>query len=275
MPELPEVETLRRDLIGAGLLGRRILDVDVLWNKTVQGMPEGEFRSRVAGSVIRSLKRRGKYLWFELDAGASLLMHLRMTGGLSLSAAGSADPHDRVVFHLDKGRLVFHDTRKFGRLLLTADPGEVLDRLGPEPLDPELTPALFHARLTGRRRLLKSLLLDQGFLAGLGNIYADESLFAAGLHPLSRSDSLEFEESRRLLESIRTVLEKSIDNRGTSLGDGESNFSSGGNYGRNALHLQVFRRTGMPCPRCGRPIERIIVGQRSTHLCSNCQVLPR
>jgi formamidopyrimidine-DNA glycosylase len=274
MPELPEVETLCRDLVAAGLVGARIVDAEVLNERSIQTLTPEEFRRRIRKRRITSLSRRGKYMRFDLDSGESLLVHLRMTGGFRLAgSAGRADTHDRVIFFFDDRRLIFHDTRKFGRLLLTPDPEEVLARLGPEPFDPALTAEDLHRLLGERKRAVKALLLDQSFLAGLGNIYADESLFAAGIHPQRRSSSISPAEARNLLCAVRRLLSSSIENRGTSLGDGESNFSSGGRHGNNASSLKVFRKTGEPCPRCGTPIERIIVSQRSTHLCPGCQKL--
>ena len=272
MPELPEVETLRRDLISAGIVDRRIERVDIFNRSSIRDNTPEEFRSSVRGARFALLSRRGKFLRFDLDSGGSILIHLRMTGGLRLSEnEDQADSHDRVRFYLDKGRLSFHDTRKFGRLLYTERPHEILDLLGPEPLSPELTVDLFFRRLTRHKRAIKPLLLDQGFLAGLGNIYVDESLFAAGIHPTRKSASLSRAETEKLLTSIRQILTRAIENRGTSLGDGESNFSSGGLSGTNARVLQVFRRTGESCPRCGSPIERMILAQRASHFCPQCQ----
>lgn len=274
MPELPEIETLRRDLISLGLPGRRIIDVRIFWDRSIQSPPPGEFRRLIRGRRVCGIRRRGKYLSINLDGELSLVIHFRMTGGLTVSEEEAApDPHDRVIFFLDTGSLVFHDTRKFGRMVLTEEPERIFDSLGLEPFDPTLTPELFFSRHTSRKRALKALLLDQGFIAGLGNIYADESLFAAGLHPLIPANTLDRPASANLLRCIREVLDRGIRNRGTSLGDGESNFSSSGRYGRNASSLQVFRRTGKPCPRCSALVERIIVAQRSTHFCPVCQPL--
>jgi formamidopyrimidine-DNA glycosylase len=274
MPELPEIETLRRDLISLGLPGRRITDVRIFWERSIQSPSPGDFSSLIRGRRVSGIRRRGKYLALDLEGNMSLLIHFRMTGGLIFTDKETdPDPHDRVIFGLDEGSLVFHDTRKFGRMVLTDEPETILHSLGPEPFDSSLTPELFFSRLTSRKRVLKALLLDQGFIAGLGNIYADESLFAAGLHPLTPSNVLDRSESEKLLRCIREVLDRGIRNRGTSLGDGESNFSSSGRYGRNADSLQVFRRAGKPCPRCAAPVERIIVAQRSTHFCPVCQPL--
>ena len=274
MPELPEVETLCRDLVAGGVVGSHIVDAEVLNERSIQTLTPEDFRRRIRKRCITSLSRRGKYMRFDLDSQETLLVHLRMTGGFRLAgSAGRADTHDRVIFFLENQRLIFHDTRKFGRLLLTADPDEVLGRLGPEPLDLSLSAGDLHRRLSGRKRAVKALLLDQSFLAGLGNIYVDESLFAAGIHPQRRSNSISPAEARNLLDAVRRLLSSSIENRGTSLGDGEGNFSSGGRHGTNASSLKVFRRTDSPCPRCGTPIERIVVSQRSTHLCPQCQKL--
>lgn len=273
MPELPEVETLRRFLISTGVAGSRINRVEVLWTRSVAEPAADEFISRLEGAEIGGIERRGKYLIFPLEYGTTLLVHLRMTGGFRFfREPHPPDSHDRVLFELDSGCLVFHDTRKFGRMRLTGEPERILDRLGVEPLEDQFTPRYLYDSLHRRRRILKPLLLDQGFIAGLGNIYVDESLFRAGLHPLRRSDSLSRQESDRLHEAIRLSLSQGIENGGTSLGVGETNFSSGGIYGRNGAALQVFRRTGCPCPRCGTPIERIVVAQRASHVCPTCQI---
>ncbi len=274
MPELPEVETLRRFLLSTECLDSRIRSVRVLWARSVAEPDPENFRTLLEGDRIKGIDRRGKYLVFQLGLGNTLLVHLRMTGGFRFfPGSHKPDSHDRVIFDLESGALVFHDTRKFGRMRLTRSPETILDQLGPEPLSDEFRTELFYDSLGRRRRILKPLLLDQTFLAGLGNIYVDESLFDAGLHPLRRSDSVSRSESDRLYDSIRSTLKQGIENGGTSLGDGETNFSSGGIYGRNASSLQVFRRSGKPCPRCGTILVRIIVAQRSSHICPRCQIL--
>ena len=272
MPELPEVETLRRDLLSAGICGETINNADIYWDRTIRDPEPSLFRQQIRGKVITGVYRRGKYLSFVLDGGLFLLVHLRMTGGLSLEETPYfADTHDRVIFNLGSRRLVFHDTRKFGRMQLTREPEKILNTLGPEPFDPALNSAGLRFRLKGSRRSLKALLLDQSVIAGLGNIYTDESLFAAGLNPARPGVSLSEAESERLLGSIRVALLSGIENRGTSLGDGDSNFSSSGMYGGNAEALKVFRRTGQPCFICGTPILRVVLAQRSTHYCPVCQ----
>jgi formamidopyrimidine-DNA glycosylase len=181
--------------------------------------------------------------------------------------------HEHVILGFDDGsELRFHDTRKFGRLYLLERAEKILGRLGPEPLEPGFTAQRFAQMLKARCRLLKPLLLDQSFLAGLGNIYVDEALWESGLHPQRRSDLLSAAEARALHAAIRRVLRRGIKNLGTSLGTGKANFYSvSRRRGRNRDELKVFRRTGEPCPRCGSEIRRIVVGQRSTHLCSRCQ----
>lgn len=274
MPELPEVETQCRDLIRKGVPGSRIVDASVFWERTLGGISTEKFRTTVRNCEITRIFRRGKYLCFELTNDLHLLIHLRMSGSIILREnLYPPDVHDRVIFHLESSDLVFHDPRKFGRVFLTSKPQEILGRLGAEPLDQKLTPGIFHTLLITRKRMLKPLLLDQSFIAGLGNIYVDESLFAAQLHPMRRSDTLTAAETKPLLLSIRQILLNSIENRGTSLGSGDANFSSGGLYGLNAASLQVFQRAGKTCSRCGGLIERIIVGQRATHFCPGCQLI--
>jgi len=274
MPELPEVETICQDLRSCGLVGVPIHAALVYWQKTITPLSSEEFSTRLIGKSIAHISRRAKYIHLELDDGQNLLIHLRMTGAFSIRETHSpVDPHDRVVLEFDHRELVFHDTRKFGRMILSDDIFKIFGRLGPEPFDTTLDAVGFHQKLSSHKRMIKPLLLDQSFLAGLGNIYVDESLFAAKLHPCERADKITFQESIRLLQAIRKVLQNSIENGGTSLGDGEGNFHSDGRYGSNASHLKVFHRTGEPCPRCSSIIIRLVVGQRGTHLCPRCQHL--
>lgn len=273
MPELPEVETQCQDLCRLGIPGSRIIEASVFWERTLGGLSAEKFRTTVKNCEIIRIYRRGKYLCLELTNDLHLLIHLRMSGSLRVRETGKPpDKHDRVVLHLASTNLVFHDPRKFGRVFLTSKPQEILGRLGPEPLEQQLTPEIFYTLLTSRKRILKPLLLDQSCIAGLGNIYVDEALFAAQLHPQRLSNTLTYAETKILLTSIRRVLKNGIKNRGTSLGKGEANFSSDGRYGLNSTTLQVFQRAGKPCPRCGKTIERIIVGQRATHFCPDCQL---
>lgn len=273
MPELPEVQTVVDDLQAAGVEGSTIYSAAVTWENTVRPLTALQFSKEVCGRRIESIRRRGKYIVFKLDRGAYLLTHLRMTGQYQLSPPEKeADPHVRVEFKLDQDfRLRFHDTRKFGRIIFTHCPGEILDKLGPDPFDPELTPDKFASAVHKHARRIKALLLDQSFLAGLGNIYCDEALFAAGVHPLENSRLIEPYKAEKLLLQIRTVLRQGLRNRGTSLGEGETNYISGGKRGENREALRVYGLKGRPCPRCGTPLEKIYVAQRGSYFCPRCQ----
>ena len=276
MPELPEVQTVVNDLNAADLIGIPIAGARVYWPRTIATPAPGAFCRKIKGCKFTAIKRRGKYLVFELSDGYTMLLHLRMSGRLHLVSAGTPrNKHEHVILKFADGRqLRFHDTRKFGRLSLLKDPAPVLDRLGPEPLAPDFTVRVLGKILSGRRRLLKPLLLDQSIIAGLGNIYVDEALWEARLHPLRLASTLTKPEIRALRLAIPRVLKRGLKNLGTSLGTGKANFYSvASRQGRNKDQLNVFRRTDLPCPRCKAKVERIIVGQRSTHICIKCQKL--
>jgi formamidopyrimidine-DNA glycosylase len=270
MPELPEIETLRREL-HPELIGRRITDVSVRWARSVDRPGRVEFRRRLVGRRINEVQRRGKYLVVDLDDGQSLLVHLKMSGQLFLRPMkAQADPYTRVVLTLDDGReLRFCDARKFGRLYLVNDAAEVTGALGPEPLDETFTVDVLAERLAQRRVRLKPLLLDQTFLAGLGNIYANEVLHRARLHPLRRTDSLSRAEVRRLHWAIRDVLRRAIADAGASIDVWYRR--TDGSPGNAQERFRVYGRAGEPCPRCGTPIQRIMVSGRGTHICPQCQ----
>ena len=274
MPELPEVQTLVNDLNAAGVTGIPITGARVYWPRTIAAPSPAAFCRNIKNRRFSAISRRGKYLVFEITDGYTMLLHLRMSGRLHLVAADSPRiKHEHVVLSFADGRqLRFHDTRKFGRINLLKDPAPILDRLGPEPLAPEFTVEVLSKCLCGRRRLLKPLLLDQTVIAGLGNIYVDEALWEARLHPLRLASTLTKAEISDLRLAIPRVLKRGLKNLGTSLGTGKANFYSvARRRGRNKDQLKVFRRTDLPCPSCGTKIKRIIVGQRSTHICSNCQ----
>jgi len=274
VPELPEVETVVRDLRALKVVGQTIRRVEVRWERTVAGMRPEAFIKRLHGRRITGIARRAKYIVVSLSGGWTLLIHLRMTGQFELTAPGAqGDKHEHVVLRFAEGReLRFRDTRKFGRWILTRNPDAHLARLGPEPLGSEFRAAEFAAAVRKHRRQLKPLLLDQTFVAGLGNIYADEVLWKARLHPRRRSDRLTLPEAGALHRAIRDVLRRAIRNRGTSLGMTRTNFrGADGRRGRHQLRLNVFQRTGAPCARCGSPIRRLLVAQRSTHICPQCQ----
>jgi formamidopyrimidine-DNA glycosylase len=257
-------------------VGRTLSCARVYWARTIAEPSVAEFCRLIEKKQIADVGRRGKFLVIDLAAGTRLLMHLRMSGRLHwVSAEAPRLPHEHVVLAFEDGsELRFHDTRKFGRIYLADDAERILGRLGPEPLEPGFTPRTLFEGLRAHRRLIKPLLLDQGFIAGLGNIYTDEALWEAKIHPRRLSDSLVPQESKDLHAAIQRVLRRGLKNLGTSLGTGKANFYSvGRRRGRNRDELKVFRRTGEPCPRCESAIQRIIVGQRSTHICAKCQVI--
>jgi formamidopyrimidine-DNA glycosylase len=270
MPELPEVETVAGDL-RERLSGLSITGATVNWHRTIAQPSVGEFERLVVGRRVCSVSRRAKYVVIELDRGY-LLVHLMMSGRLYVVPAGEPpQDHVRAVLYLENGQeLWFQDTRKFGRIYLVDDLLEVTAGLGPEPLAEDFTVDDFFRQLARRKGRLKSLLLNQQFLAGLGNIYADESLFAAQLHPLRRADSLTRAEQARLYEAIRAVLGGAVQGRGTTLSDGGYTDASG-RAGTYQGRLTVYGRGGEACLRCRTTIERVVVGGRSTHYCPNCQ----
>lgn len=279
MPELPEVETIARLLRDGGpasqpILGRRLSGGQIFWPRTLAEPHADQFDTRLKDQRVEQVGRRGKFIRLTLSDD-SLLVHLRMSGDLRVEPAtagdGSSLPfqgHDRLAIFFQEGmRLVFNDTRKFGRVWLVRDPQTVLGELGPEPLDPNFSADNMTRLLHSRSRQLKPLLLDQSFLAGLGNIYADEALHLAKLHPLSLSDQLSDENCTQLWHAIRNVLEEGIERNGASI----DWVYRGGSFQNQ---FRAYSRTGQPCPVCGTPIQRILVGQRSTHYCPVCQPSP-
>ena len=266
MPELPEVETIIRSLRPA-LLGKNVLSADLRWNRTLVSPSPAKFKKLIQGQKILDIVRRAKFLQFELST-FQLIIHLRMSGDLLVVKGGyQAAKHDRLILNLvDETTLVFSDPRKFGRVWLVEDPAEIFQALGPEPLSQEFSPGWLHAALHNRHRQLKPLLLDQSFLAGLGNIYTDEALHLARLHPLTRSDWVSEEEAARLWMAIRQVLEEGIRRNGASI----DWVYRGGDF-QNPF--RVYGRQGESCPVCETKIQRIVVGQRGTHFCPKCQVL--
>jgi formamidopyrimidine-DNA glycosylase len=276
MPELPEVETIARKL-RPHLLGKIIKDADLRWARTLALPSPRKFKELIRGQEILEVTRRAKYFILQLsDYG--LLIHLRMSGDLFIKESKmKPEKHDRLILHLlpaqnaadsRSSNLVFNDTRKFGRVWLTKNTEEVLDKLGPEPLSRQFTPQWLHAALHTRHRQLKPLLLDQTFLAGLGNIYTDEALNLAKLNPLAVSDSVTAQQAEALHAAIRKVLKEGIRRNGASI----DWVYRGGEFQN---YFRVYDRAGKPCPVCGTKIQRIVVGQRSTHFCPKCQELRR
>jgi len=275
MPELPEVQTVVNDLKAAGFEGAVITRADIFWPGTICGLSAATFQRRIKGLKIAAIRRRGKFIVFDLASDGHLLIHLRMSGRLLVKTTGLPRlKHEHVVLNFTDRQLRFHDTRKFGRFYLVKVANPILGRLGPEPLDSSFRAAEFVDRLKNRSRLIKPLLLDQSFIAGLGNIYVDEALWDAHIHPQKIAADLDAREAGSLYHSVRKVLRRGLKNMGTTLGSGQTNFFSIAGYtGRNRDQLKVFRRNGLACPRCRTVIKRIVVGQRSTHICERCQTI--
>lgn len=268
MPELPEVQTVVQSL-APRLIGAVVQSVDVLSPLAVAPADPQQFARELTGRSFVSLARRGKYIVARLDRGY-LIVHLRMTGQLLLcQEEGEAPRFGRLALHLDGGRVLWlADQRKFGRFVLTDDPQTELSGLGPEPFDAGLDAATLHRMLQRHRRALKPLLLDQGFMVGLGNIYADEALFAAHLHPTTPANILTLEQAGELLAAIRAVLGSAIDNRGTTISD---YVDAEGRPGENQFALRVYGRAGEGCRLCQAAIEGMRLGGRSTCFCPHCQ----
>jgi len=264
MPELPEVETIVRGLQGP-LVGRTFTSVEVGWRNSIR-TPVSELTRELPGHTIAKLTRRGKYLHFHLSGDRSLFLHLKMSGDLLVEPTTTPrPPYVRTVFALDNGHeLRFKDPRKFGRVFFVRDSGDVVGHLGPEPLEDDFTVERFIDLFTDRRGCLKALLLNQEFIAGIGNIYADESCFRAKINPLRRAQTLSSEELIRLYRAIRWVLQRGIMLKGAS-------FDAVYRGGEFQDHFAVYGRTDEPCRKCRTPIRRTLVGQRSTHFCPECQ----
>ena len=276
MPELPEVETIRRILINGSestpsILGQVVTGASLFWPKTLATANLQDLQANLAGKPILNLTRRGKFLLIEFKEN-HLVMHLRMSGDLRMAEnlgtpreTAPILPHDRFYLHFrSRFGLAFNDSRKFGRVWFVADPRDLLMKLGPDPFDTELTEDLFYTMLLSKNRQIKSLLLDQTFLAGIGNIYSDEALFGSKIHPTRSSRSLTYSEAALLLAKIKASLQLGIDHNGASI----DWVYRGGNFQN---YFQVYQRKGQPCPVCGTLIVRTTVSQRGTHYCPNCQ----
>jgi formamidopyrimidine-DNA glycosylase len=276
VPELPEVETVRRG-IAPVLEGGRLERVEILDPRLVRPFDPAVVAAELTGEQVAGVGRRGKYLIVGFASGRSLLIHLRMTGSLRHARRGelAADPHTRAVLSLDNGSdVAYRDVRRFGTWeLLERDElaAYLAARLGPEPLG-TLSAARLGQRLAGRRAPLKSALLDQRTLAGLGNIYVDEALWQSRLHPLRPAGGLEAEELARLHRAVRSVLRKGIERQGSTLRDYAL---PDGGYGTMQDEFHAYGRGGEPCDRCGAPLARIVVGGRTTTFCPRCQAAPR
>ncbi|HEU4673126.1 MAG TPA: bifunctional DNA-formamidopyrimidine glycosylase/DNA-(apurinic or apyrimidinic site) lyase [Candidatus Limnocylindrales bacterium] len=270
MPELPEVETVARDLRPL-IVGAEIEGATASWPRTLRNLTPEAFDAAVRGRRIEAVGRRGKQLVVDLSGRAALTIHLKMTGQLFVVPRDRpADPYVRLVLRLADGRDVrFRDIRKFGRVGFYEGVDDPLAELGAEPLDDELSVREFRRLIRSRRGRLKPLLLDQTFLAGVGNIYADEALWRARLHPLRSASSLRRPDEARLYRALRDVLTEAVEHRGSSIDD----YTAPEGDGEMQDRLDVYGRTGQACRRCGRPIRRVVVGGRATHFCSWCQRL--
>ncbi len=275
MPELPEVETVVRGL-RPDLVGRVITGAVVAWGRTLGQPDPTTFAARIAGQTIQSVQRRAKYIVCALTHDL-LVIHLKMTGRLYVASAGQPHADDRWVrltLPLDDGReLRFSDARKFGKVYLVGALAEVsagAAALGPEPLEDDFTPQQFIERLRGRGAAIKAVLLDQAFVAGVGNIYADEALFRAGIHPLRRAASLTPDEATALYHAVRAALSAGLHHEGATIGWYRK---PDGTQGQSQHHFLAYGRDGQPCANCGTLLHKTRVAQRGTHFCPSCQRL--
>lgn len=270
MPELPEVETVVRTIRPA-LVGRRIESMWYDWANTIHTPSAEQFAGRIHGQSVQNVRRRAKYIVCELDHDL-FVVHLKMTGRLYVSPAGQITDDDKWVHFrlgLDNGeQLLFSDSRKFGKVYLVREFDEINPNIGPEPLEDAFTVERFIERLAGRKQAIKALLLDQSFIAGVGNIYADEALLRAGIHPLRRADSLNDDERAKLYQTVRDSLNAGIQHEGASINWYRK---PDGSKGDSQNHFYAYGRTDQPCLICGTPIRKIRVAQRGTHFCPVCQ----
>ncbi|MDY6873727.1 MAG: bifunctional DNA-formamidopyrimidine glycosylase/DNA-(apurinic or apyrimidinic site) lyase [Chloroflexota bacterium] len=280
MPELPEVETIVRRLRNgsddyAPVPGHVIGEVKIYWEKIVDTPDVPTFKADLVGKTVKDVQRRGKFLHFPLDEG-HLIGHLRMSGDMLMEKrvddVGNAikkKDHDQAIFNFEAPwRLVLTSVRKFSRVYYVTDPQEIFGKLGPEPLGKDFSADELYKKLHEHSRQIKPLLMDQSFLAGLGNIYTDEILYTARIHPLRKSDSISKEEARAIYDAMQKILKKAISKLGSSL----DWMYRGGEYQN---HFLVHQREGEQCPGCSGEVKKITVGQRSTYFCPNCQKAPK
>jgi formamidopyrimidine-DNA glycosylase len=262
VPELPEVETVVRSM--APLVGRRIVSAEFRCRRVLRGGDPRAMAARIQGRGVAGVRRYGKFILVSLEGGGYLVIHLGMTGRLLLG--GPAGKHTHAVLTLDRGVLLYDDSRQFGCIQFSEEFPERVAKLGPEPLEVPFED--FAAALKRRKTRIKALLLNQSFLRGLGNIYADEALFRAGIHPLVVAARLRRDRARRLYEAIIAVLTEAIAAGGSSISD---YVDAQGRRGFFQFSHRVYQRTGEPCLVCGTSIRRVLVAQRSSHFCPQCQ----
>jgi formamidopyrimidine-DNA glycosylase len=264
MPELPEVEVIVRELKHK-IIGEIINDVSVFWEKSWVG----DASMKIFPSLIKNITRKGKYILIHLDNGF-LIAHLRMTGQFIVNGDVTLNTrHLRIILHFKSGKnMLFYDARKFGRVIFTDSPDDILSKTGMDALNERFTSAYLKQICNNRHMGLKRFLLDQSHIAGLGNIYVDESLFQAGLHPERIVDSLQTSEIKKLYSAITVVLRNAIDGMGTTISDYKT---TGGGFGQFQSKLQVYGRSALPCVVCHEPIQKIKINNRGTHFCPQCQ----
>ena len=270
MPELPEVETTKNELV-PHIIGHRITGVTLFWDGVVRQPAVEEFCLRLMGQEITGVARRGKYLILSLSSGEALIIHLKMSGSLLIKpASAQPDKYTRAILYLsNENQLQFRDPRKLGAIWLVEDKNTVIGKLGPEPLEADFTPQLLAQRLSKRSAPIKALLCDQGFIAGIGNMYADEALFSARIHPLRPGKSLSRDEVERLHRAIQQVLWSAINDKGASV---DTYLRPGGEVGTAHFQFQVAHYlSGKSCPVCGTPIQRIPIRNRGSYFCPKCQ----
>ena len=275
MPELPEVETIVKELSENLLVGKKIMSAEVFWERSIGTPTIIDFCSQIKNQKITGISRRGKFIVISFEK-QTLLIHLRMTGKLSFSKEKKLiSSHERLRLKLDDGRFLhYEDQRKFGKWYLVDDPRIKFDKLGVEPLSEDFKLDIFQKMLLKSSLSIKAFLLNQKFIVGIGNIYADEALWEAKIHPLRKAKSINLVEMKVLLKAIKNVLTLGIANQGTSLGSKMANyFSVSRKRGNNQSQLKVFRREGFDCPRCHATIAKLVVAQRGTHICPDCQKL--
>ena len=265
MPELPEVETIKNEL-APHIIGRTITAVTLSDDKIVRQPQPEEFCSRLIGQKITGIERRGKYLIFSLSGGEALIIHLKMTGSLWLKPP---DRFIRAIIHLENGtKIYFRDPRKFGVMRLVEDKNTVASKLGPEPLEDAFTAKTLAKALSRRTAPIKALLCDQGLVAGIGNMYADEALFLAKIHPLKPGGNLTQEEIERLYQAIQQVLRAAIVDKGAST---DTYFRPSGDIGTAHFQFRVAHRRGESCPICSTQLQRIPIRNRGSYFCPKCQ----
>lgn len=274
MPELPEVESIKTGL-NKLVVGQRIESVEVKWPALIEDMAAEEFEDKLQGQTIKKIGRRGKYLVFNLE-DYDLISHLRMTGNFRMvDDLNDLTDHDHIIFQLAGGQaLIYHDIRKFGRMALVEEGHAVvyppIRKLGPEPFFDQINIPEFSQALLERTQPIKTVLLDQSFIAGLGNIYADESLYRATIHPLTPANQLERDEAVRLYLGVVEIIRFAIREGGSTIRDYKNAFGQSGQFQH---YFKVYGRQGQPCDHCGSEIQKIKVAERGTHFCPTCQVI--